>query len=391
VSNSELIFGDAKDVGFISERLEHIEKRAKEWVDNGQTSALVYLIARKGVIVSTNAFGRLKYDDSDSTISSDALFSLSSCSKPVVATLAMILVEDGILSFTRPVTDYIPELKQSISAGVLVGNLLTHTSGYNANDWFKLIADIQYTSSRNQVTCEPNQHPYIHSMLELCYCQLKPRCKPGLVMMYCGFNYILISEIIRRLSLKGLNEFAQEHLFSPLKMVNTRFGLTREAKIYHGTGRDPNEFERMAIPHASGGLISNAFEMAKFCQMFVNGGYYGGKRILSKASVNSMTQNQIPDIKTKNRDGLWVRQASRGNGWAVQSEERLKYIHGSLMPTKVFHHQGSFGVGIWGDSANELVGIFLSSIKSYDAKTDYYEFNLDLFQNMVYSALADTV
>ncbi|MGJ8744409.1 serine hydrolase domain-containing protein [Polaribacter sp.] len=400
INNSTLVLGKNEDVGFIDERLELIKKRAEEWVENNNTSALTYLIARKGVIVSNYSFGRLKYDIPTSILTPDAVFSLSSCSKPVIATLAMILVEDGILSLTRPVTDYIPELKNNLSSGVMVGNLLTHTSGYNANDWFKLIGKLPYDIPRDQVDCELNQHPYIHSMLELCYSQLKPRCKPGRIMMYCGFNYILVSEIVRRLSSKSLNEFSQEFIFTPLEMKSSWFGLKQEAedarvtanpKIYEGTGRDPNNFKRLTIPHASGGLISNSIDMAKFCQMFLNGGCYGDKRILSRSSIDIMTQNQIPNIKAKNRDGLWIHQASRGYGWAVQSEERWKYINGSLIPINAFHHEGSFGVGIWGDPKNELVGVFLSSIRTYDVKTDYYEFNLDLFQNMVYSALQNNL
>ena len=128
---TELHEGSAVEAGMLPERIEHIRALAKRWVEQGSTPSLVVLVARRGVIVLHEAFGRLRPEPNPPPLRVDSLFPISSMTKPITATAAMLLVEDGLLGLNRPIRDYLPEISGAGTEDVLVHHLLTHTSGYN--------------------------------------------------------------------------------------------------------------------------------------------------------------------------------------------------------------------------------------------------------------------
>src|SRR5690348_9754178 len=105
----ELRRGDPEEVGMSSARVQRIAKLVETWVADGNSPALVVLAARRGVVVLHEAFGRLGPETDASPLPRNAIFPIGSISKVITATLAMILVEDGLLSLTRPVGEYVPE------------------------------------------------------------------------------------------------------------------------------------------------------------------------------------------------------------------------------------------------------------------------------------------
>ena len=121
--------------------------------------------------------------------------------------------------------------------------------------------------------------------------------------------------------------------------------------------------------------------------MFLNGGCYGGQRLLNEWTVAEMTRNQIPGIGCVSPMGTWVPEGSWGLGWMVQGDARWPWSHGMLQPRGTFYHQGSGGCSLWVDPTHEVVGVYMSvSFRDFTSPDPMWEF--DTFQNMVTAAIA---
>ena len=143
-----------------AQRVQHVVNLAKGWVDGGVTPALVILVARRGVIVAHEAFGRLTPEPHSPSLECDTIFPLTSLTKPLTATAAMILVEDGSLGLNRPVSEYIPEFVGEGKDAVMVHHLLTHTSGFRDED-----VEAYTEKKKGSVEIPPpdeTQHPQIN-------------------------------------------------------------------------------------------------------------------------------------------------------------------------------------------------------------------------------------
>jgi CubicO group peptidase (beta-lactamase class C family) len=198
--------------------VRHVAALAEEWVAEGVTPALVVLVARRGLIVLHEAFGRLTPEPDSPPVQRDTIYSLASITKPITATAAMILVEEGLLSLNRPVAEYLPEFAGEGKDAVMVHHLLTHTSGLRDED-----VDAHAAKKRGTVEIPPTeetQHPSVHERLFL-GCDAPLWKSPGVEMAYCSFGYRLLGEIVRRVSGQSLAEFARERIFEPLGMEDT--------------------------------------------------------------------------------------------------------------------------------------------------------------------------
>jgi len=386
--------GTPEEAGFLPERIQLIRERAAGWVEDGRTASLVILAARRGVIALREAFGQLTFHENSPPLAVDSIFPVRSVSKPVTAAAAMLLVEDGKLSLNRPVTEYIPELSGKHTWRILVHNLLTHTSGFAGVDADKLISQ-QAEKGIKLPPRDKTQHPDIHERLSLTY-PLELRKRVGERLIYTGHNYLLLSEIIRRISGRSFWDFTKERIFQPLGMKDSSFRLETpfEGRIVKRASDAPghtylNSREVLDRPEGNAGLLSTALDLAIFCQTFLNGGAYGGMRLLSLPTVSEMTRNQIPGTGTINSFGDWIPEASWGLGWMVQSHPRWVYSQGALQPRGTFFHQGAGGSGMWVDPVNEIVGVFLSVCMHMHEKVDTTDWDYDLYQNMVTAAVAD--
>jgi len=354
--------GTPEEVGMSAARIRRVADWVKSWVAQGVTPALVVLVARRGVIVLHEAFGRLTSEPDAPLLLRDAIFPMASISKSITATAAMLLVEDGLLGLNRPVAEYIPEFVGAGKEAVLVHHLLTHTSGLRDED---IAAHAE--KKRGSVTIPPaaaTQHPQIHDYLFHGYDT--PLWKsPGVEMAYCNGGYELLGEIVRRVSGRSLSAFAQERIFAPLGMQDTSYILPEAARQRivkrspdnPSAGLDDQAFH--ATPWACAGLLTTALDLAIFGQMMLNRGGYGEARILSPATVNVMTRNQIPGISS-HKDGEFFPEAAWGYGWDVHGNKKAMY-DGALYSPAAFQHSGGGGVNLWVDPVYDLVGgLFLS-------------------------------
>ncbi len=386
----KLRYGEPEEAGMSARRVRHVAQLARSWVEQGITPSLVVLAARRGIIVLHEAYGRVGLEPDAPVLRRDTIFPLSSLSKPITATAAMILVEDGLLGLNRPVAEYIPEFAGEGKNAVMVHHLLTHTSGLRDED-----LDAYAETKRGGVAIPPvdaTQHPLVHEEIFLRYGA--PLWKaPGVEMSYCNHGYELLGEIVRRLSGRSLAEFARERIFEPLGMEDTFFVVpdaVRPRIVRRPADAPDIDLDSLATqdtPWPSWGAFSTALDMSIFGQMFLNGGSYGETRILSPATVAEMTRNQIPGIGAEFILDQHFPEAGWGYGWSINGNKKSR-LFGSLDSPATFEHGGSGGVNLWIDPVYELVGVYFSVVPRLksDVALDY-DWCADLFTNTVTAAI----
>lgn len=355
-------------------RIGLIPARMKSFVDQGRAAGIVTLVAHRGEVVSQNAIGfqDLEQKTPMRPMRMDTIFQIASMTKPITAVGIMILVEDGMLAITDPVQKYLPnfgsiqlkvaakeregrdtenelsEIKKP-SRPITIRDLLTHTSGMGGGypDDFKDLFDKRDRTLAEAVDAFP-QRP-----LEF---------EPGTKWSYSNMGIATLGRIIEVVSGKSYEAFITERIFQPLGMKDSHFFVPtskhdRVAAIYQYDGKmlrkaDVDLYHAGAMyPAPEGGLYSTAPDLFRFYQMMLNGGAFGGKRILSKASVDLMTRVHTGDLKAGFSPGMGF-----GLGWAV-----VRNVEGMFRLNSIgtYGHGGLYRTYGFVDPQKELVGIIL--------------------------------
>jgi len=383
--------GSPEEVGMSVERVQSIVNLAEGWVTEGIHPALVVLAVRKGVIVLHEAFGSLIPEKNPPPLQLDAIFPLTSLSKPVTATAAMILVEKGLLGLNRPVVQYIPEFTGEGKEKVMVHHLLTHTSGLTDKD---VKGHSEKKTSIEIPSPHETQHHEISKELFLGY-DTPLTYGPGTEQRYCTFGFELVGEIVRRVSGTSLNDFVSKNLFEPLDMKDTTYIISEQAS--HKVAKRPadgplawidsSEFQK--TPRAALGTYSSAMDMAIFGQMFLNGGIYGNARILSPVTVDAMTSNQVPGISGQFVDEYFP-EAETGFSWFIRGNKKVAVYGEPLLSKNTFIHGGAGGIAMWVDPVQEIVGCYFSvDLGPISVSENYVHTRADLFINAVTAAIVE--
>jgi CubicO group peptidase (beta-lactamase class C family) len=323
----------------------------------------------------------------------DSIFPALSIAKPITATAVMMLVEEGLLGLNRPVVDYIPEICGKGTDKILIFHLLTHTSGYDELVTSDFI-DNHFDSDMDVSNIDVTEHPKIHQLMHTSY-PVNPVGPPGATMRYCNYNFILLAEVVRRVSRQSFTGFIEKRIFKPLGMRNSSFLLEdvfRGRMVKRGPDLPFPEFDDedwLDWPTGSGGLKTTAGDIAIFSQMFLNGGLYNDVRLLSRPSISEMTRNQIEGIEGEGPYDTKVAEASYGLGFFIPGKVRWPFLGTSLSPPHRFTHSGTGGVRFWVDTDQEIVGVFFGVAKRLHPDLDYPTIEADLFQDMVTAAISD--
>ena len=327
-----------------SSRLDRIDELATEGIAANRMPGCVVMVGRKGKIVFHRAYGHREIQPNKLEMKKDTVFDMASITKPVAtATSVMILVDQGKIRIRDRVTTYIPEFGNSGKESVTIKQLLTHQAGFVPDN---SIAD--YEQGREQAF----KNIY----------DLKTMYAPGKRFVYSDVGFILLDDLIQRQSGLSVDVFSRQNIFEPLGMNETGYlpnvGLRnrsatteqRESRWMRGEVHDPRAYLMDKVAgHA--GLFSTAEDLAVYAQMMLNGGHYGGKRILSRATVELMTDAY------RIVEGEKV--SIRGLGWdklTGYSSNRAEN-----MSDRAYGHGGFTGTVLWIDPAHELFFIFLSN------------------------------
>ncbi|MCP9493434.1 MAG: DUF1343 domain-containing protein [Pyrinomonadaceae bacterium MAG19_C2-C3] len=350
--------------GMDAARLKAIDKLVTDAIARRETPGAVVLVGHKNKVVFRKAYGNRAVMPMTEAMTTDTVFDVASLTKVVATTTSVMqLVGQGKLKLNASIADYIPELKNTDRAKITVEDLLTHTGGYAPD--FDLRE--QWTG-----TGEAMKRLYIEPL----------RATPKERFVYSDIGFIALGEIVKRVSGQSLDEYARLNIFEPLAMrdtgfrrigqnqnvsrlaptetaraTNTYLGGTGEGKeiMLRGTVHDPTA-QRMEGVAGHAGLFSTADDLSVFCQMLLDGGALGGKRILSALTINEMISPRV----------ISDTGATRGLGWDMRSAYSAN--RGELFPSGSFGHTGFTGTSIWIDPASETYVIFLSNRVHPDGK-----------------------
>ncbi len=342
---SRLAQAEPAQVGL--ERLDRIDHAVQEAIDKGQCPGAVVLVLRQDKIAYRKAFGLRCKEPQEELMTADTVFDLASLTKPIAtATCVMKLIEDGKLRLTDRVAEHIPEFARNGKSRVTVEQLLLHTAGFIADNPID-----DYKEGRAKA-------------LERIY-QLAPIAEPGTKFIYSDVGFIVLGELVDRLTDEKLDTHAQRRVFEPLGLRDTTFKPNeqvaqrcaptqkRDETWMRGVVHDPRAHLLGGVAgHA--GLFSTADDLAVYAQMLLNEGHFNGKRILSPATVRLMTTPRpVP--------GGW-----RALGWDVQTS--FSANRGELFPFGSYGHTGFTGTSIWIDPSSQTAVIFLSNRVHPDGK-----------------------
>jgi uncharacterized protein YbbC (DUF1343 family)/CubicO group peptidase (beta-lactamase class C family) len=331
---------DPKEVGMDSRRLERIDGVVGECIQKGQLPGAVVLVVRQGKVVFRRAYGYRSLEPVKTPMTVDSVFDLASLTKPLAtAASIMLLLEDGKVRLADRVAQHLPDFGQNGKDRITVEQLLLHTSGLMADN-----PESDYADGPQKA-------------LERVY-RLAPVAEPGTKFIYSDVGYIVLGELVRRVSGKRLDEFALKNLFEPLGLHDTTFRIDpthveraaptqkRQGRWIHGEVHDPRAHLLGGIAgHA--GLFSTADDVAVYAQMLLDNGCYSGRRILSPAAVRLMTApRSVPG-------GL------RALGW--DADTRYSTNRGELFPVGGFGHTGFTGTSLWIDPGSRTAVIVLSN------------------------------
>lgn len=336
-------------VGMSAARLNQLDQVVKTSIERGETPGAVLMVARKGRIVYKKAFGHRALVPEREPMTVDTVFDLASLTK-VIATAAsiMILVENGELSLTDPVSSYVPEFARHEKGNLTILGLLTHYSGLRPD----VDLDQPWTGYETGL-----ERAFEEQLI----------APPGERFIYSDINYFVLSEVVRKVTGKGLDEFASDRIFRPLGMKSTRFNPSatprvaptelRDGKMLRGEVHDPTA-NRMGGVAGHAGLFSTAEDVAVYAQMILNGGEYGKNRILSPLSILKMTTPQSPLGQTE----------LRGIGFDIRT--RFSANRGDLFPVGSFGHTGFTGTSLWIDPLTQTFVVLLTSRLHPEGKGD---------------------
>jgi uncharacterized protein YbbC (DUF1343 family)/CubicO group peptidase (beta-lactamase class C family) len=337
------------EVGLDAERLARIDPVVQESIAKGRLPGAVVLVVRNGKTALRQAYGARSKQPAETPMTADTVFDLASLTKPVAtATSLMILLEQGKVRLTDRVAQHLPEFGRNGKDKVTVEQLLLHTGGFIADN---LVSD--YAGGRKEA-------------LERIY-RLPPVAEPGTKFIYSDVGYIVLGELVERLSGESLDVFAAKHIFQPLGMRYTMFKPNqvlaaraaptekRDDHWMQGEVHDPRAFLLGGVAgHA--GLFSTADDLAVFAQMLLNNGVYEGRRILGPAAVRLMTTPRtVPGVL-------------RALGWDVQTS--FSSNRGELFSVGSFGHTGFTGTSVWIDPGSQTAVILLSNRVHPDGKGD---------------------
>lgn len=373
-------------VGLSSARLERIGEVFRAKVDAGEIPGYVALVARRGKVAHFEAYG-MQDPVTKKPMSRDSIFRIYSMTKPITSTAAMILVEEGKMKLSDPVSMYLPELadlKVVINADsakdpaeiqtrpatnpIRVVDLLMHTSGFT----YAFFKGVPGGGVLEQMYLDGGVNDLDISNAELVtrISKLPLKYDPGTTWWYSRSTDVL-GRLIEVVSGMTLGEFFEQRITKPLGMTDTAFRVA-PGKVGRFVEPFPKDKEGLILQYtdptkpikfeAGGqGLTATAMDYARFAHMLMNGGTLDGKRILGKKTVELMTNDQLG--AGIDRGPFFIPGQSHGHGLlgAVRTEgprapAALNPMDGSVGE---FYWAGYAGTYFWVDPKEQLVGVYM--------------------------------
>ena len=398
---AELPRATPEAVGLSSERLANIRKVLGARVDAGEIPGYVALVARRGKVAYFEAYG-VQNPNTKKPMATDSIFRIYSMTKPITSVAAMILVEEGKIRLSDPVSTYLPELAnlqvatnaasvkdpaqvqtRPANNPIRVLDLLMHTSGFTYG-FFKPFpggGPVEQMYLDGGV----NELNITNAELVTRLSKLPLKFEPGTAWWYSRSTDVL-GRLIEVASGITLGEFFEKRLTRPLGMTDTAFRVA-PGKVDRFVEPFDDDKKGLILQYidptkpvkfeAGGqGLTATVMDYARFAQMLLDGGTLGGTRILSRKTVQLMTTDQVG--QAIDRGPFYL--PGQSHGWGLLGAVRiegprapapLNPMHGSVGE---YYWAGYAGTYFWVDPKEELVGVYMmQSVKHLLAYATMYK------------------
>lgn len=320
------------------EGLDRITDYFNNEVTSGRLPGAVILIQQHGKPVYLKTFG-VRDTRTGLAMTSDTIFAIHSMTKPITCLGAMMLIDEGKLALTDPVSKYIP-----LFAGTKVGIEVTKPDGpttieleppvrpINIEDLLRHTSGISYDYigapwvMEVYLAAKIFDGPFNNRQFADRIAELPLTRQPGTLWRY-GHSTDVLGSVIEIITGQTLYEFLKARIFDPLGMSSTKFVLKtpeERARMARPLPSDPillaGERDRLAHPEwesGGGGLLSTITDYQRFSQMLLNGGEFEGRRYLSPAAFKAMTTDQIGPGSGVGRDYFYFPGDGFGYGYGV--------------------------------------------------------------------------
>jgi CubicO group peptidase (beta-lactamase class C family) len=372
--------GSPEQVGLSAERLERVSRALRSEIEAGKIPGAVALVARKGRVVYFESFG-LRDKATGDPMPKDAIFRIYSMTKPFTSVAAMMLMEEGKLVLTDPVSKFLPPLaKREVSTPqfdpvtgkigyVLVAaeremtiqDLLRHTSGlvYSSFTPNARIKELYEKAGVGWADMTPEEQIERLAKVPLAH-------QPGTTFEY-SLSTDVLGRVIEKISGVSLGRFLDERVFGPLKMSDTSFVVPRDKigrlaqplAVEPSTGQPIKLVDVTVSPKndaGGAGSASTTGDYARFAQMLLNGGQLDGNRLLSPTTVAYMASDHLGPMKIVPLGGVGTGYGF-GLGFAVRKEVGIAGVSGSVGE---YRWGGAAGTAFWVDVKEEMVSVLMT-------------------------------
>jgi len=326
-------------------------KPAWEVIDNAISSEIFpgaqVMVVQDNSIVAEKSFGKFTYSDKSKSIDNKSIYDIASITKVLSVTpITMKLINQGKLSLNHSLDQYYSNLRGTTKGEITVKHLLTHSSG--------LKPFVEFYKKDPLMSKQTMVENILNLNLDF---------SPGEKMQYSDLGIILLMDIIEEVSESTLDQLCERWIFNRIGMDNTSYNPdlslidnivpTEEDnyfrnKLLTGEVHDENAYLLEGVSgHA--GIFSNANDLAKYGQLFLNGGTWLGNRIFSDNQINDFTTRQeLPPG------------SDRALGWDTPSRNG-KSSAGDYFSDHSYGHLGFTGTSLWIDHKNKVIVVLLTN------------------------------
>ncbi len=375
-------FALPEDVGMHSDSLKNIDRIVENSIKEEVMPGAQVLIARKGKIVWQKAYGKQTYNQEAREIDLQTIYDVASITK-VAATLPsiMYLYNEGKIDLDQKASYYLPEMVGTNKEHITLREILTHQAGLVAYIPFwketfdeaqnKPLSKYYRKEKTDEFSNEVSRNLFgwkgIEPMLweKTLASEMNRKRKPrkGYEYVYSDLSFYILKQIAERLLDEPIEEFTQRQFYKALGMQHTTFTPLQYFPPGQICPTEEDDYFRMETVHGTvhdqgaamlggvgghAGLFSTALDLAKYLQVHLQGGQYGGRQFFRPEVVQLFTQPQFAG----NRRGL---------GWDRKDHnESYSYI-ADFASEVSFGHSGFTGCAVWADPKEELLMVFLSN------------------------------
>ena len=393
-----------EEVGLSSPRLARATEVVKGEIAKGRYPGAVAIVARRGKIAYFEALGQ-RDPQTGAPMTKDAIFRLYSMTKPFTSVAMMMLVEDGRVVLSDPVSKYLPKLnglqvivpqrdaQPGRTGSVLVKSdremtiqdLLRHTSGlvYGGLTANGEVKELYAREGVDWYGVTPAEQIERLSRVPLAH-------QPGSAWEY-GLSTDVAGRVIEVVSGVTLGQFLQERVWSPLEMTDTSFKVPdgKTTRLAQPFSKDPVTGQDVALLDVTvaqkndaggAGSAGTASDYARFCQMMLNGGQLDGARLLGRATVAHMTADHLGDIRVASP--TLAPGYGFGLGFAVRRATGINPMTGSAGE---YRWGGAAGTAFWIDPKEQTVVVWMTQGQPGPRRSE----DRDLFRQLVEAAIVD--